>query len=348
MSGVPHAGDLVTRGVRPEDDVPRLAALDAAVEAVDRAGEEVSEEAIRETLAWPGHDPWRDRCVIEEPGQPDRLIAHGLVWKGSVDPVADLAVAVHPAWRGRGLGRALLVRALERARTLGATAARAYADEAHPAGAPFLRRHGFTPVAAYTQMRFPARLVPPPATLPAGYTVRDYDDLRDPALLARAMTDAYSGLWGHHPVSVEELTQWLPGWREDGILLLFDQRGGIAGMCRAEVRATSSTAGAGAAEADGMPSAVEASAAVTEEAGAAGSVEARVPDGQIDAPGIVPERRAEDLHVPLLLAAMRWLRAQGAGAIVLESWGDDQGTLDRYGALGFTVTRRAISFRLEL
>jgi len=309
---------VAVRGVRPEDDPPRLAALLAEVEAVDGGGEDTSEHAVRETMAWPGHDPQRDRWVVEEAGRPDHLIAHSLAWKGTQDAHADIAVAVHPAWRRRGLGRALLVSALERARGLGATAARAYADESHLGAAPFLRRHGFTPVAAYTEMRFPDGHMPPRPAFPDRYQVRTYDNVRDLTLLARAMTDAYSGLWGHHSVSTEDLAHWLPAWRPDGIFLLFDERADVVGLCRAEVRELSPAEGTGK------------------------------PTGYVDAPGIVPARREDDLYVPLLLTAMRWLRGQGVGAIGLESWGDDEGTLEQYRACGFTVTRRAISHRLEL
>jgi len=54
-------------------------------------------------------------------------------------------------------------------------------------------------------MRFAADRVPAPPVFPDAYRVRAYDDVGDPALLARAMTAAYSGLWGHHDVSAEDL-----------------------------------------------------------------------------------------------------------------------------------------------
>lgn len=318
MTDGSRKADVPMRAVRPEDDTPRLADLLTAVEAVDGPDEDASEEAICETMAWPGHDPRQDRWVVEEPGRPERLIAHGLVWKGTQDPHADIAVAVHPAWRRRGVGGALLGRARARAHALGATAARAYADEGHPAAIPFLRRHGFTPVAAYTEMRFAADRVPAPPVFPDAYRVRAYDDVGDPALLARAMTAAYSGLWGHHAVSAEDLAPWLPAWRLDGVFLLFDERADVVGLCRAEVRALAPAEGA------------------------------NKPAGYVDAPGVVPARRDDDLYIPLLLTAMRWLRAQGIETIGLESWGDDEDTLRRYRALGFAIARRAISHRLEL
>lgn len=318
MSDGAREADVLMRAVQPEEDIPRLADLLAAVEAADGTGEDTSEEAIRETMAWPGHDPRRDRWVIETPGEPGRLIAHSLVWKGTRDTHAEMAVAVHPAWRRRGLGGALLGRALGRARAVGVTAVRAYANEGHPAATPFLRRYGFTPVAAYTEMRFPADRAPAPPVFPDAYRVRTYDDVGDSALLARAMTDAYSGLWGHHAVSAQDLAHWLPAWRPDGIFLLFDERAEVVGLCRAEVREMSPV------ERPDKPA------------------------GYVDAPGVVAARRGDDLFVPLLLTGMHWLRAHGIGAIGLESWGDDEGTLQQYRALGFTVARRAISHHLKL
>ncbi len=317
MNDEPREVGVTSRPVRPEEDTPRLAALLAAVAAVDGEDEDASEEAVRETMAWPGHDPRRDRWVVEEPGRPDRLIAHSLVWRGTQDTHADIAVAVHPAWRRRGLGRALLERAIERARDLGATAVRTYADEGHPAAAMFLHRHGFAPVAAYTEMRFPAARVPAPPVFPDGYRVRTYGEVQDLPLLARTMTAAYSGLWGHHAVSPEDLTPWLPALRPDGVFLVFDERADAVGICRGELRESR-------AEETGKPM------------------------GYVDAPGIVRTRRDDDLYIPLLLTAMRWLRAQGIGTIGLESWGDDEDTLQRYREIGFTDARRAISHRFDL
>ena len=99
------------------------------VEAVDRS----DEAAVRATMRWPGHDPASDRRVIVDSERQGQLIAHALAWKGDHEPAADVAVAVHPDWRRRGIGAALLARAVDRARAMGATAVRIYADEQHPA-----------------------------------------------------------------------------------------------------------------------------------------------------------------------------------------------------------------------
>lgn len=298
--------------------MPRLARLLTEIEAVDGEGEESSEEAVRATMTWPGHDPTRDRWVVEEPGQPGRLIAHSLVWKGFQETHADLTVAVHPAWRRRGLGCTLLEHALDRARTLGVTAVRIYANEQHLAASAFLQRHGFAAVAAYTEMRFPAESTLDNPVFPTGYQVRSYDELQDISLLAYTMTAAYRGLWGHHVVGADDLAHWLPSMRLDGIFLSFDKDGDAVGICRGETREPPDKEGGDK------------------------------PIGYVDAPGVVPARRSEALYVPLLLTAMHWLRAQGIDAIRLESWGDDEATLRQYHELGFTTERRAISYRLNL
>lgn len=60
---------------------------------------------------------------------------------------------------------------------------------------------------------------------------------------------------------------------------------------------------------------------------------------RIEAPGVVPEERANNLHIPLLHTAMHYLRQQGAGEIVLDSV-DVDSWLDDYLAAGFRVTAR--------
>jgi mycothiol synthase len=298
-------------------DLPGLARLHAEVEAVDGEGRDVSEARLRERLRLPGHDPARDCWVVESIDEPGRLVGFAGVWRSPDEERADVTGVVHPDLRRKGIGRILIGRALVRARALGAVRADAYADSRNGAGNAFLREHGFLPVAAYTRMRAPGNREFEAPRWPAGFEVRTFDRVLDATLLANAMNESYDALWGHEPVTEAALTGQLREWPHDGIFLLFDSGGDVAGIVRAQVRRPP--------------------------AGASGQ-----PTGQVEAPGVIPWRRRQDLYRPLLLTAVRYVQAQRPAAIDLESWGDEDGTLETYARAGFALVRRSVAYRLNL
>jgi mycothiol synthase len=112
---------FIVRGLEFEEDLSRLIRLVQEVEATDQTGEDVSAEAIQSFLNVPGHDPLKDRWIVENPDDPDGLIAHSLLLKRQAGNDAEAAGAVHPAWRGRGIGSELLRRTISRARELEAS-----------------------------------------------------------------------------------------------------------------------------------------------------------------------------------------------------------------------------------
>lgn len=316
MSNLP---DVICRPFQPDADLAGLVALLCAVEAEDQEGEDVSAEAIAAQMGYPGHDPARDRWVALALNQPDVLLGYGAVFKAVASERADIAVAVLPGQRRRSIGAELLRRAIARAHELGAVSLGAYADTRLTASDAFLRAHGFAPVSAYTQMRIGGGVVPPAPAWPAGFSARPYDSDRDFETLRDAFNRCFAGLWGHNPVTADELTAWLPELPLEGIFLAFDAQGALAGMVRAEPSERL-------------------------------SVRNGITTANIDAPGVVPERRAEPLYVPLLLTAWHWARTLSPrpAAIEMESWGDDPATLARYRDLGFALVRQATSYRRDL
>jgi mycothiol synthase len=308
------------RPYAPDVDLSPLARLLEAAEVVDQDGDDISEEVLSDQLSWPGHDPIRDRWVVEAPDSPETLIGWCAVFKMPHTPRADLAVRVHPGWRGRGIGSELLARAIERARERGATSAAIYANVRNPTADGFLRRRGWLPVSAYTAMRWPADVADvaaESAALPAGYTMRTYAQAPDESVLLEAINRCYEGLWGHNIVSADDLARWLPTMPAEGIFLTFAPDGRIAGICRAEMS-------------DRLSARRGASA------------------GLIDAPGVVPEHRSDGLYRPLVLTTLAWLQSQHPAGVELESWGDEPATLALYGDLGFIIERQQASYRLDL
>ncbi|HEU5441420.1 MAG TPA: GNAT family N-acetyltransferase [Ktedonobacterales bacterium] len=310
---------FIYRPFQPEADLPRLVALLAAAEAADQEDDDVSPEAVAAQMAAPGHDPARDRWVAVAHDQPEVLLGSGALWKAPTAERADLTITVLPGHRRRGIGSALLRRVIAHARTLGAASLGAYADARTLAGDAFLRAHGFAPVAAYTQLRVGGEVVPPPAVWPTDYTISRYDSERGFDTLLEAFNRCFEGLWGHNPVTADDLTAWLPQLPLDGIFIARGPDGRVAGVVRAEPAPRR-------------------------------SVRNGAPTANVDAPGVAPQHRDKPLYVPLLLTAWHWARAlsPAPALIELESWGDEPTTLALYQNLGFALVRRAISYRLDL
>ena len=305
------------RHVEPQYDLPKLARLLAEVEAVDREERDTSQTKLREQLSLAGHDPAQDSWVVEAVDDPERLIAFAGVWKAPNSDRADVMGVVHPDFRHKGIGRILIGRVLTRARVLGIRQVDAYADARNEAGMAFLHAHNFLWVAAYTRLRARRGVQLPPPTFPPGFTVKSFDRVLDVSILAEAMNNGYDGLWGHQRVTEAELGTWLKEWPRDGIFLVFDAGNEVAGVSRAEM-----------------------SDRLTAQRGA--------PTGLVDAPGVIPFRRRDELYVPLLLSAARYLAGKNPTAIELESWGDEDRVLASYEGIGFAVARRSIAHRLNL
>ena len=135
-----------------EDDLQGLQRLCRETLETARDPRESDLGALREQLTWPGHAPTRDRWVVVEQGQSERLVGYSAVFKSPNTPRADMVVITHPNLRRRGVGAELLRRALADARALGATDAAIYINDQDIDAAAFLMRRGFMPVGAYNEL----------------------------------------------------------------------------------------------------------------------------------------------------------------------------------------------------
>jgi mycothiol synthase len=311
------APKFTIRPFSPEEDIPRLLRLRAEAEAVDQEGSETNEEALRAQLELPGHDPLQDRWVIDSPKDWQQIVGYGLVWVAPGAESAEINILVHPDWRRQGLGQALLSRIQERAEALGAALLHTFAHEKNPAAGPFLREHTFQSEGAYTELRIPADVHLPMPIWPYGYQLRTYAEVQDLSLLTQAMNYCYEGLWGHHEVSEAQMAEWLPGFNPESLFLVFSARGRLVGISRVEVSAERTAR-------NGLPT------------------------GYIDAPGIVPPHRRDDLFRAMAITGIRWLHGQNQALVEMESWGDRPTTLRVYHELGFQTLKRLISYKKPL
>ena len=316
------AGNIEDRFViRPfalDTDLSRLVRLRNEMEAVDQTDNGISEDELRVRLTVPHSDPARDRWVVEEPDNPDRLIADSMTGKDPLATEGWISIWVHPDWRRQGLGSALLARQIARARELGAEYVTSGTNDRVPAGDAFLRKHGFYPTTTWINMQTPARLALAEPVWAAGYSVRTYAEVQDLPTLNLALNRGFIGHWGHHEGTEEELAHWLaaPTTRPDGIFLAFGPAGEVAGVCWAELNP----------ELDKRRG---------------------VPTGYIDSLAVLPEHRRKGLGRALLLTGMRWLEAAGMQVYELGAWGENDMALPLYFGVGFQIAQKGNEYRLD-
>jgi mycothiol synthase len=299
-----------------ERDFAALVSLLHNVELIDQSGEDVSEATLREQLTWTGHNPALDRWVAYLPDSTS-LVGYGTIFNAVNNDTTDLYIAVHPEWRQHSIGHELLSHLLIRARQVGVKNVCAYANVQNSGANAFLRMHGFEPVATYVRMAASGLLEFPLPEIPAGFTIRSYDQIQQRDLFMEAVNRGYAGLWGHHQISHEGLMTWLPQLPPEGIFLLFAPDGSIAGICRAYLSAHLTTLRG-------------------------------IVTGLIDAPGVVPAYRNANLYLPLLLTTLHWLVSQSPASIELEAWGEVPDVLAQYRALGFIPVQEEISYQHPL
>ena len=201
--------DLTTRPYNDADAAP-LTELMNAIEIVGDGGHDFAEAEIRDMMSAWLRDAARDSRLVF--ASDSALVAAGLVSQPPPDGShARTAGGVHPDWRGRGIGRALLSWQFERIAEIraerGSTAewivgtGAGIADES---AARLFRRFGLHRVRYFLQMRAPTagvRPVPPPD----GLRIAEYTaDLR--ATVHGTHADAFADHWGFEGRRIDEWT----------------------------------------------------------------------------------------------------------------------------------------------
>jgi len=162
-----------------DDDFAALAAITVASNRADEIPFLPSAEHLREEFDdLSRSDPTRDVVLAEVAGAPVAEAGMARTMRAGI-PVYEIWGHVDPAWRRRGLGRALLRENLRRTRERGAKepdggpfGARAHVDEHEIGHHRLVADAGFEPIRWYFMMRRPTLDDIPYAPLPDGLDIR--------------------------------------------------------------------------------------------------------------------------------------------------------------------------------
>ncbi|KZB80433.1 GNAT family N-acetyltransferase [Amycolatopsis regifaucium] len=190
------------------EDAKASADLLNAIETVDRIGENYTEEDTLQELADPYADLERGSLAAF-----DGDVMVGFVkirFKPSADEVHRVFLdgGVHPAYRRRGLGTALVEAGVAAAKVVHALhhpSSKLVVDVHRPehiAGlAELVRSQGFTPVRYFQRMEHPLGAPDAPA-IPEGFVVEPWSERNDEEFRT-VRNEAYRDYWGAVPMPVD-------------------------------------------------------------------------------------------------------------------------------------------------
>lgn len=203
-------------------DAEELFALIQAVEDADRAPQRTSAAEVAEMFEGSWKDLQADTLGGYDAAGTLRAYAFVEVRPGDSRTVrAFLSGGVHPAWRGRGLGRAVLAwtegrgrqKLAESGKDLPARLA-TFVDEQARDHRRLYAAAGFSPIRWYTDMRRDLALEVPRITVPRGVQVVRWTPELDDATRA-AHNAAFTDHWGTEPQTAESWrheAHFAPSW----------------------------------------------------------------------------------------------------------------------------------------
>ncbi|HTI28802.1 MAG TPA: GNAT family N-acetyltransferase [Methylomirabilota bacterium] len=187
---LPEIPGLTTRAAT-RSDVAAITALIAACETADNGLAEVHRTDVEQSFELAHAEA--GVIVVEAP---DQLVG----WATLADRRAE--VDVHPAWRGRGIGAALLAWSEDRARAAGMPMVRQVVTNADTAAHRLFEASGYSVHGTSWILAMEMGDAPPEAVVPPGITIRPYRP-EDARAVYRVIEDAFNEWPGRQPTTFE-------------------------------------------------------------------------------------------------------------------------------------------------
>lgn len=211
-----------------EDDIPAWAELLVEIEQVDRSDNRVGVPQLTGLFASGVLDPVHN-SIAAFAGE--RLVATGFIPVRPPSERMQLLGRVHPDWRNRGIGTALLDWLIDRARQIPTELpAELYVsnDDANTRHQELLTSRGFQSVRYFASMEADLAHLPPSPTLPDGLRLVDFTEPHDEATRV-AHNVVFQDHWGDQSVSSQEWRHRFTGsatFRPDLSPILLDESAG--------------------------------------------------------------------------------------------------------------------------
>lgn len=214
----PLAGRLKLRPYAGEADIDGFLAIFTAANETDGVEERISRESLQHWIdsPTPHYDPAQDVVVAEVDGT---MVGYGWTsWVDTTDGMREYVTRghVHPAWRRRGVGTAILAHNEGRLRTLAATHAAerprryaAFAGEERPGARALLEAAGYEEVRWFFDMLRPHLDDIGVPDLPAGLEIRPVGGRGQMRQLFDADVEAFADHWGGFDATDESFEAWL-------------------------------------------------------------------------------------------------------------------------------------------
>jgi len=325
VAGAPAIPGLRFRRCAGPADFPAMVAARAASQAADEVEDETTVDDLAGQFAAPRHfDPAQDVLLAEVGGQ---VIGYNQARWHDLEDGSRLyrhSGFLPPAWRGQGIGRAMVRAGERRLRALAAEhrhagprflEAKAYNTQ--PRAEELLLSEGYTPVRHFFDMVRPLAEVVPAAPLPPGLAVRPVAPAHYRAVWD-AMREAFAGCWGNPLFVEDDYARWQADAEFQPDLWQVAWEGDqIAGMVLNFIDA-------------------DRNARYGRQRGHTEDINVRVP------------WRRRGLARALILRSLALLRARGMTEAALNVDTANTPALELYEALGYRPVRRSTAYRKEL
>jgi mycothiol synthase len=200
------------RSYAGEADLPMIADLLNACEAIDRLDAGTSVEELRQEFADPDWDLNRDIYLWEDE---TRLLGFGAVWvlPPSENHSGFLWFNVHPTVRGSALENQILAWSEQRMREVAhergvCVNLQTGARVGHHYRVSLLEQHGFVRERYFYRMTRSLAEPIPTAQFPEGFSVRHVDCDRDAEAWVEMFNQSFIDHWNHHPLTIAQFKHY--------------------------------------------------------------------------------------------------------------------------------------------